>query len=262
MQRDCCPLSLPLNSRMVQTVMSSPRVCSAIVKTYCKTQHLWQQKNYRLIHWIPWCHILMRTIGWLMARPSCGGLTGAPANTALRRTRSEQRRRTRKEGDPFIKAQSLAVNYPPDAEELPRFECYLDDIVCAFLEHHGAWGAAANPLALLHLIGRPHGSGDDECFPCNDLLLVISIFLAKAKPSESKVILSWQVNTRAFVSSESSYAALTTSQKRLWRGSWDAWTTQHSSSHCHDTIPAASIKPWAGRKRSARSFLMKTSFLT
>ena len=40
-------------------------------------------------------------------------------------------------GDLFNKAESLAVNYP-DADGLPRFECYLDDIVCAFLERHGA----------------------------------------------------------------------------------------------------------------------------
>ena len=34
----------------------------------------------------------------------------------------------------------------------------------------------------------------DGSFPCDDLLLAISKFLAEAKLSESKVILSWQVN--------------------------------------------------------------------
>jgi hypothetical protein len=96
---------------------------------------------------------------------------------------------------PFGKAQTLAVNYP-DSDDFPRYECYLDDIFGAFLERYGARGAAAIPLAL-HMIGRPHGTEGEESFPRDDLL-AISKFLAEAKPSESKVILGWRINTRLF----------------------------------------------------------------
>jgi hypothetical protein len=95
-------------------------------------------------------------------------------------------------GDPFNDTQLLAVNYP-DADDFPRFECYLNDILGAFMECGGARGAAAIPLAL-HMIRRPHGSGDDESLPRNDVL-VMSKFLAEGKPSESNVILGLWVNT-------------------------------------------------------------------
>ena len=96
---------------------------------------------------------------------------------------------------PFGQAKSLAVNYP-DSDDFSWYECYLDDIFGAFLERYGDRGAAAIPLAL-HMIGRPRGTEGDESFPRDDLL-AMSKFLAEAKPSESKVILGWRVNTRLF----------------------------------------------------------------
>ena len=99
-------------------------------------------------------------------------------------------------GDPFNNTQLLAVNYPDADDSFPRFECYLDDILGAFMESRGALGAAAIPLTL-HMIRRAHESGDDESLPRDDVL-VISKFLAEGKPSESKVILGLWVNTMAF----------------------------------------------------------------
>ena len=92
--------------------------------------------------------------------------------------------------------QLLAVNYP-DADDLSRFECYLDDILGAFMECRWARGAAAI-LLTLHMIRRPHGGlGDDESLSRGNVL-VISKFLAEGKPSESNVILGLWVNTMAF----------------------------------------------------------------
>jgi hypothetical protein len=57
-------------------------------------------------------------------------------------------------------------------------------------------GAAAIPLTL-HMIRRPHRSGDDESLS-RDNVLAISKFLAEGKPSESNLILGLWVNTMAF----------------------------------------------------------------
>ena len=95
----------------------------------------------------------------------------------------------------FGKADFFAVNYPND-DDLPRFDCYLDDIFGAFEQRDAEKSAAAIPLAL-HLVGRPHDPSARESFPRDDLL-ALSKFLAEARPSERKTVLGWDVDTRRF----------------------------------------------------------------
>jgi hypothetical protein len=98
-------------------------------------------------------------------------------------------------GDGFGTAHPLAVDYP-DEDELPRFDCYLDDIFGAFLQRDEPKSVAAVPLAL-HIVGRPREKDVQESFPRDDLL-ARSKFLAEAKPSERKKVLGWVVDTRRF----------------------------------------------------------------
>ncbi|KAI2497773.1 hypothetical protein MHU86_16715 [Fragilaria crotonensis] len=95
----------------------------------------------------------------------------------------------------FGKADYFAVNYPP-YDDLPRFDCYLDDILGPSTPRRRK-SAAAIPLAL-HLVGRPCDPEVKETFPRDDIL-AIPKFLAEAKPSERKMILGWIVDTRRFV---------------------------------------------------------------
>lgn len=88
----------------------------------------------------------------------------------------------------FGKADYFAVNYPID-DDLPRFDCYLDDIFGAFNPRDADRSAAAIPLAL-HLVVRPCDPEVAESFPRDDIL-AIPKFLAEAKPSETKMILGW-----------------------------------------------------------------------
>ena len=69
----------------------------------------------------------------------------------------------------FGKADFLAVNYPTaNHDDLPRFDCYLDDIFGAFNPKDAARSAAAIPLAL-HIVGRPVDTGSPESFPRDDI---------------------------------------------------------------------------------------------
>ena len=138
---------------------------------------------------------------------------------------------------PFGKAQSLAVNYP-DSDDFPRYECYLDDIFGAFLERYRDREAAATPLAL-RMIGRPWGDGDDESFPRNDLL-AISKLLAEAKPSESKIILGWRVNTRSF------FVSLPSENHREWKRSIVRILDRR-----HDPVSAKALEKLLGRLNHA-----------
>ena len=70
----------------------------------------------------------------------------------------------------FGKADFFAANYPID-DDLPRFDCYLDDIFGAFEQRDAEGSAAAIPLAL-HLVGRPHDSEVKESFPRDDILAI------------------------------------------------------------------------------------------
>ena len=97
----------------------------------------------------------------------------------------------------FGEADFFAVNYPiADDDDLPRFDCYLDDIFGAFNPRDAEKSSAAIPLAL-HIVGRPHNAKGNESFPRDDIL-AIPKFLAEAKPSERKMILGWLVDTRRF----------------------------------------------------------------
>ena len=83
----------------------------------------------------------------------------------------------------FVKADFVAVNNPiANDDDLPRFDCYLDDIFGAFNPRDEGKGSAAIPLAL-HLVGTPHNSGGMESFPRDDIF-AIPKFLAEAKPSD------------------------------------------------------------------------------
>ncbi|KAI2501758.1 hypothetical protein MHU86_12678 [Fragilaria crotonensis] len=93
----------------------------------------------------------------------------------------------------FGKADYFAVNYPP-YDDLPRFDCYLDDILGPSTPRRRK-SAAAIPLAL-HLVGRPCDPEVKETFPRDDIL-AIPKFLAEAKPSERKMILGWIVDHAA-----------------------------------------------------------------
>jgi hypothetical protein len=97
--------------------------------------------------------------------------------------------------DGFSPAFEMSVPYPDDDEDV-RFDCYLDDMFGAFLESRSPKSAAAVPLAL-HLVSRPAAVSGSESFPRDDFL-AISKFLAEALPTESKTILGWIINTRAF----------------------------------------------------------------
>ncbi|KAI2495699.1 hypothetical protein MHU86_18830 [Fragilaria crotonensis] len=93
----------------------------------------------------------------------------------------------------FGEADFFAVNYPiANDDDLPRFDCYLDDIFGAFNPRDAEKSSAAIPLAL-HIVGRPHNA-ENESFPRDDIL-AIPKFLAEAKPSERKMILGWLVDT-------------------------------------------------------------------
>jgi hypothetical protein len=114
----------------------------------------------------------------------------------------------------FGKADFFAVNYPiANDDDLPRFDCYLDDIFGAFNPWDTAGSAAAIPLAL-HLVGRPVDTGSSESFPRDDIL-AIPKFLAEANPSERKMILVWVVDTKQF------NVALPPDKHRAWAQSID-----------------------------------------
>ncbi|KAI2497537.1 hypothetical protein MHU86_16940 [Fragilaria crotonensis] len=80
----------------------------------------------------------------------------------------------------FGKADYFAVNYPP-YDDLPRFDCYLDDILGPSTPRRRK-ERCRDPLAL-HLVGRPCDPEVKETFPRDDIL-AIPKFLAEAKPSE------------------------------------------------------------------------------
>ena len=97
------------------------------------------------------------------------------------------------DGEPFGKATDMSVSYPP-GDTGPKFDCYLDDLFGVSREKDRKRLEAVLPL-VLHLIGRPVDDGLPESLP-RDALIAVSKFLAKAKASEAKVILGWEVNTR------------------------------------------------------------------
>jgi hypothetical protein len=74
----------------------------------------------------------------------------------------------------------------------PRFDCFLDDIFGAMLDDDSARGAAVVPL-VLEILGRPNSTS--ESLP-RDVILSIKKFLAEARPSETKIVLGWLLDTR------------------------------------------------------------------
>lgn len=70
---------------------------------------------------------------------------------------------------PLWQSQLFAVNYLNNDDDLPRFDCYLDNILQAFELHDAERNAAAIPLAQ-HLIGRPHDQEGDKSFPIDSIL--------------------------------------------------------------------------------------------
>ncbi|KAI2503360.1 hypothetical protein MHU86_11080 [Fragilaria crotonensis] len=133
----------------------------------------------------------------------------------------------------FGKADYFAVNYPP-YDDLPRFDCYLDDIFGAFNPRDAEKSAAAIPLAL-HLVGRPCDPEVKETFPRDDIL-AIPKFLAEAKPSERKMILGWIVDTRRFV------VALPHDKHMSWTQAVDRMLT-----HRHAFVTTRDLETTLGR---------------
>ena len=139
----------------------------------------------------------------------------------------------------FGTADFFAVNYPTaNHDDLPRFDCYLDDIFGAFNPKDAARSAAAIPLAL-HIVGRLVDTGSPESFP-RDNILAIPKFLAEAKPSERKIILGWVVDTRRFT------VALTPDKHRAWDRSIDRIL---ANGHAH--VTAKDLETTLGRLNHA-----------
>ena len=86
-------------------------------------------------------------------------------------------------------ASALAVTLPPD--DMPKSDCYIDNLFAAFLEYDFHWGSHIIPF-VLHLVGWPIAA--DESLKCDDILS-LSKFLAEAMPAEWKMILGWIMDT-------------------------------------------------------------------
>ncbi|KAI2497778.1 hypothetical protein MHU86_16720 [Fragilaria crotonensis] len=132
----------------------------------------------------------------------------------------------------FGKADYFAVNYPP-YDDLPRFDCYLDDIFGAF-NPATQKERCRDPLAL-HLVRRPCDPEVKETFPRDDIL-AIPKFLAEAKPSERKMILGWIVDTRRFV------VALPHDKHMSWTQAVDRMLT-----HRHAFVTTRDLETTLGR---------------
>ena len=91
---------------------------------------------------------------------------------------------------PLAPASALAVTLPPN--DMPKSDCYIDDLSAAFLEWDFHQGSRIIPF-VLHLVGRPITA--NESLKCDDILL-LSKFLTEAMPAEQKMILGWIVDTR------------------------------------------------------------------
>jgi hypothetical protein len=111
--------------------------------------------------------------------------------------------------DDFGEAFEMSVQFPIE-DDLPIFDCYLDDLFGVGREKDRDRLEAVVPL-VLHLIGRPVEEGVEESVP-RDALLAVSKFLAEAKASETKVILGWEVNTRRMT------VSLPADKHRAWTG--------------------------------------------
>ena len=90
---------------------------------------------------------------------------------------------------PLALASALAVTLPPN--DMPKSDCYINDLFAAFLECDFHWGSRIIPF-VLHLVGQPIAV--DESLKCDDILS-LSKFLAEAMPAEWKMILGWIVDT-------------------------------------------------------------------
>ncbi|KAI2500083.1 hypothetical protein MHU86_14410 [Fragilaria crotonensis] len=132
----------------------------------------------------------------------------------------------------FGKADYFAVNYPP-YDDLPRFDCYLDDILGPSTPRRRK-ERCRDPLAL-HLVGRPCDPEVKETFPRDDIL-AIPKFLAEAKPSERKMILGWIVDTRRFV------VALPHDKHMSWTQAVDRMLT-----HRHAFVTTRDLETTLGR---------------
>ena len=67
---------------------------------------------------------------------------------------------------PIAQASALAVDIP--ADNAPKSDCYIDNLIAAFLEHNCTHGMVIIPFAM-HLLGHP--LADDETLLRDDILL-------------------------------------------------------------------------------------------
>jgi hypothetical protein len=121
--------------------------------------------------------------------------------------------------DAFAEPEFFAMDEPED--DMTRFDCYLDNIFGAFMDREAERSAAAIPQAL-HIVGRRHNPNRKESSP-RDNILAIPKFLAKARPSERKVILGWIVDTRKFI------VALPQDKFKMWTKSVEDILRRHKS---------------------------------
>ena len=70
---------------------------------------------------------------------------------------------------PMAQASTLAVELPPDDE--PKSNCYIDDLIAAFLEHDHTQGTMIIPF-VIHLLGHP--MADTKTLLQDDILSLLS----------------------------------------------------------------------------------------
>lgn len=134
-----------------------PNGMIVFMKVDCKSAYYWQ------------IHMKVRT-----ALKSCMSINNLLLNVMLKMNsggspNQSQQMKCQQEV-PFWQSQLFAVNYlNKDDDDLPRFDCYLDNILQAFELHDAKRNAAAIPLAQ-HLIGRPHDQEGDKSFPIDSIL--------------------------------------------------------------------------------------------
>ena len=108
---------------------------------------------------------------------------------------------------PFKQARELAVDLP--VNDLGSVDVYIDDMppICPDIGDNAERCAAAVPLAV-HLISRP--TDPAEPIPRDDILSLKKL-AGEGKMEEIKIILGWEINTRALTISlpEAKYVAWT-----------------------------------------------------
>ena len=119
----------------------------------------------------------------------------------------------------MAQASALAVELPPDDE--PKSDCYIDDLIAAFLERDHTHGAAIIPF-VIHLLGCP--MADTETLLRDDILS-LSKFIAEVTPAQWKLVLGWLINTCRLM------IKLPTNKHIAWTGAIRALLTSRQATY-------------------------------